>query len=73
MRWIIVVMLLALFVTGCGQEEPETLAPEEIVAKSAARMTEVEGFHFAIDLTGKPVFLDDGETLSLGNAEGFYG
>jgi hypothetical protein len=65
-------MLMALLIAGCSQDEPETLSAEEIVANSAARMTGLDGFHFAIDLSGKPVFLDGAETLSLGNAEGFY-
>ena len=65
-------VLMAIFIAGCSQDEPETLPPEEIVANSAARMADVEGFHFAIDLSGRPVFLDGSETLSLGNAEGFY-
>lgn len=64
--------MITFLIAGCSREETPSLSPEEIVANSAARMAAVDGFHFAIDVSGKPVFLDGSETFSLGNTEGFY-
>jgi len=48
------------------------MPPEEIVASSAERMIGMEGFHFILDRTGLPAYLDSDETISFRRAEGFY-
>jgi lipoprotein LprG len=36
------------------------------------RMNGLDGFHFIIDRSGLPAYLDSGETISFRRAEGFY-
>ncbi|MFQ5615544.1 MAG: LppX_LprAFG lipoprotein, partial [Anaerolineales bacterium] len=48
------------------------LPPEEIINRAVAQMKSSTGFHFAIDRSGAPAFLDPGETLSFRRAEGDY-
>jgi hypothetical protein len=65
-------LIACLLVVACSQEEPETLPPEQIVANSAERMIALDGFKFAIDVSGAPAFLDVDQKFSLASAEGYY-
>lgn len=65
-------LLLLLLVVSCGPMPPPALPPEEIIHNAAARMAEIAGFHFVIERSGAPAFLDSDETLSFGAAEGDY-
>lgn len=57
---------------ACGQAAPEALPPEEIIARSVERMTGLDSFHFVIDRSGAPAYLDDEESLSFSRAEGDF-
>jgi hypothetical protein len=65
---LIVVVILA----SCSGVQIEELPPEEILALSAERMRELEGFHYLIDRSGASAFLDYEETISFRRAEGDY-
>ena len=55
-----------LWVTGCVKPTPVPLPPEEIVKRSAGRMKGLSGFHFVIDRSGAPAFLDKEAVGTLG-------
>lgn len=65
-------MMLALLIVACQESSPDALPAEQVVAKAAARMSELDGFRFAIDRSGGPAFLDPDETISFRRAEGYY-
>jgi hypothetical protein len=64
--------LFTALIAACGEPTPEPLPAQEIVASSAERMIGMEGFHFILDRTGLPAYLDSNETISFRRAEGFY-
>jgi lipoprotein LprG len=64
--------LFAFVFTACGEPTPEPLPPKEIIDLSANRMNGLEGFHFIVDRSGLPAYLDPDETISFRRAEGFY-
>ncbi len=64
--------ILPLAIASCNEPEPTPPPPEDLIASAGERMAGLEGFHFAIKMSGLPVFLDGDETLALGKAEGFY-
>lgn len=64
--------ILLFLLVGCGSPTPVLLPPEEIVSRSADRMRTVSGFHFVIDRTGAPAFLDIDGTLAFRRAEGDF-
>ncbi|MGD2048829.1 MAG: LppX_LprAFG lipoprotein [Chloroflexota bacterium] len=72
MRQFLFLLFASLLVVACNQTEPEKLPPEQIVANSADRMIDLDGFRFTIDISGAPVFLDVDQNFSLASAEGFY-
>jgi lipoprotein LprG len=61
-------MLLA----ACRQPTPETLPAAEILERSIGRMKLVSGFHFLIERSGAPAYLDWQQSLSLRRMEGDY-
>lgn len=65
-------LILLLLLTACHSPEPPSLAPAEIVGKMAANMQAQRSFHFIIDRTGAPAYVDTAETLSFRRAEGDY-
>ena len=71
-RAYFLLILAGLFLVACGGDELEDLPAEEIVANSAAAMSEIEGFRFAIDRTGAAAYLDPDQTISFRRAEGYY-
>lgn len=71
-NWSTLTALLILFLAACSGTQIEELPPDEILALSTARMQELEGFHFLIERSGEPAYLDYGETISFRRAEGDY-
>ena len=70
-RLALSVLILSL-VVACGAPHPVQLTPNEIIIRSAARMKALSGFHFVIDRSGAPAFLDPAETIAFRRAEGDY-
>jgi hypothetical protein len=66
------ITLLWILPTGCGKAQLEDLTVEEIISRSADRMTGLAGFEFLIERTGEPVFLDYAETIAFRRAEGEF-
>ncbi len=64
--------MITVLNAACGEPTPEPLPPEDIVSLSAERMIEMDGFHFIVDRTGLPAYLDPDDTISFRRAEGFY-
>jgi lipoprotein LprG len=70
--WLVGLFLLPWLTIACRNAQPPSLPPEEIVRNAADRMNAMPGFHFIIDRTGAPAYLDSGESLSFRRAEGDY-
>jgi len=64
--------ILISLLNSCRDPALPSLPPEEIVANAANRLAEISGFHFVIDRSGAPAYLDRAETLSFRRAEGDY-
>lgn len=58
--------------SACRPAPPPELPPQEWVRSAATSMAELQGFHFLIDRSGAPAFIDSGQTLSFRRAEGEY-
>ncbi|NIS81817.1 MAG: LppX_LprAFG lipoprotein [Anaerolineales bacterium] len=69
---LVVVFVTLLLGVACSRATPETLAPEEIISRSIDRMKALSGFHFVIDRSGSPAFLDAESLLAFRRAEGDY-
>lgn len=65
-------LLCLLLISACQPGGPPELPPEEIIANSTARMKALSSFHFVIDRSGTPAYLDTEETLSFARAEGDF-
>jgi hypothetical protein len=63
-------LVVLLLVAGCGGTAEPTLAPADVAQQAATQMLAVNSFHFLIQLTGKPAFLDKAGTVALKQAEG---
>lgn len=64
--------LLIVPLVACQQAEPEPeLSPEMLVAETAVRLGELSGFHFSMETSGPPAFLDEG-TLALRRLQGDF-
>lgn len=69
---LIAVFLVSL-VAACGQPTPPPLPPEEILSRAAEQMKSLQGFHYLIDRSGAPAYLNAEQTLAFAQAEGdFY-
>ena len=71
-RHLILLILIIFFTTGCSRSTPVPLAAEEIIQKASQRMKSLKGFHFVIDRTGSPAYLDPDHTYSFRRAEGNF-
>jgi hypothetical protein len=71
-KGLIWILLLSIFLSTCQTETPTPLPPEEILSRAIDRLYETPGFHFVIERSGAPAFLDLAETLSLRRMEGVY-
>jgi hypothetical protein len=63
---------LLLAFARCTPAPPEELPPREIVHRAVDRMKAMQGFHFVIDRSGAPAFLDSAGSLVFRRAEGDF-
>ncbi|MBN1667832.1 MAG: LppX_LprAFG lipoprotein [Anaerolineales bacterium] len=68
---ILIGMLAIVFLAAC-QSIPAAPPPDEIVQRTAEQMQGLAGFHFVIERSGAPAYLDAAETLAFRRAEGDY-
>ncbi len=64
-------LLLGLLLTACGTNVPQ-VPPAEVITRAGDAMLQAPSFHFKIDLSGKPVVLNQATQLSLRSAEGDF-
>ncbi len=64
--------LLAVLLVACRGGQAPAPPPEEIVNRAVEMMSGAAGFHFSIDRSGAPAFLDANETISFRRADGVY-
>ncbi|MCB8945337.1 MAG: LppX_LprAFG lipoprotein [Ardenticatenaceae bacterium] len=70
-RWLLL-LLLVMSLAACDTEEVPTVSPEEIVQKTADSLNQLPGFHFIIERTGAPAFVDPDGLIAFRRAEGDY-
>jgi len=70
-RWLMM-LLLVIVLVACDADEPAVLPPEEIVQQTADHLNQLTGFHFIIERTGAPAFLDPDGFIGFRSAEGDY-
>jgi hypothetical protein len=66
------IIALSLLLSACGKATPVPLPPEEIVLDTIARLQETSGFHFVIERSGAPAFLDVDHSISIRRMEGDF-
>ena len=72
MKNILFALLLpGLLLTACGTNIPQ-IPPAEVITRAGDAMLQAPSFHFKIDLSGKPVVLNQATQLSLRSAEGDF-
>lgn len=64
-------LLVSLLVTACTPDIPQ-LPPAEVITRAGEAMLKAPSFHFKIDLSGKPVVLNQLTQLALRSAEGDF-
>jgi lipoprotein LprG len=57
---------------ACGRATPAPPPASEIIDSATARMQSLTGFHFVIERSGAPAYVDPDETLSFRRAEGSF-
>jgi hypothetical protein len=67
-----IIILFLLLLTACGKPATPLLPADEIVTRSTTRTKDLQGFHFVIDRSGAPAYLDYNETLNFSRAEGDF-
>jgi lipoprotein LprG len=70
-RWLMMTLLVTIL-AACDNDEPSVLPPEEIIQQTADRLNQLTGFHFTIERTGAPAFLDPDGFIGFSSAEGDY-
>ena len=65
------ILLPGLLLTACGTNIPQ-IPPTEVITRAGDAMLQAPSFHFKIDLSGKPVVLNQATQLSLRSAEGDF-
>lgn len=70
-RWL-TILLLIIGLAGCGDDEPPLPSAEEIVQETADRLNQLSAFHFIIERSGAPAFLDPDGLITFRRAEGDY-
>ena len=68
---LFVLLVLGLLLTACGMDIPQ-IPPAEVITRAGDAMLQAPTFHFKIDLSGKPVVLNQITRLSLRSAEGDF-
>lgn len=71
-RILPIACLILLGCASCGKSTPAPLPPAEIIDQTTARMQSLTSFHFIIERTGAPAYIDTNNSLSLGRAEGDF-
>ena len=66
-----ILFLLGLLPTACGTNIPQ-IPPAEVITRAGEAMLQAPSFHFKIDISGKPVVLNQATQLSLRSAEGDF-
>lgn len=68
-----ILLLLIASMTACRPEPPPDLPPAEIVQNAARQMEDQPGFHFLIERTGAPAYVDPPhDSIVFRLAEGDY-
>jgi hypothetical protein len=67
-KWL---LLLTLLLTACAPALPD-LPPNDIVIRAGTAMLQVPAFHFKIEISGAPVYLNRATALQLRSAEGDF-
>jgi len=70
-KLLFVLVLLSLLLTACGTDIPQ-IPPTDVIARAGEAMLQAPSFHFKIDISGKPVVLNQLTQLSLRSAEGDF-
>ncbi len=65
-------MLLFVSLGACRTLTPEPLPADTIVENCVERMQGLTGFHFLIERSGSPAFIDENQTLAFRRAEGDF-
>lgn len=73
-RWVIALVcgVCLGWLNACSAARLPDLAPEEIVERSVEQMKALPGFHFVIDRSGAPAYLNHEKTLIFRRAEGDF-
>jgi hypothetical protein len=71
--WLgIALLCLLASLVGCSGGTPTPLPPSEIIEGALGRMEQLAGFHYVIERSGAPAFLDTAGTLAFRRAEGDF-
>ncbi len=70
-KLLFALLLLGLLLTACGTDIPQ-IPPAEVITRAGEAMLQAPSFHFKIDISGKPVVLNQVTQLSLRSAEGDF-
>ncbi len=69
---LIIFSFIVFAAVGCGPRKPTDLPANEIITRAVERMTSLKGFHFLIDRSGAPAYLDADELYAFRRAEGEF-
>jgi predicted small lipoprotein YifL len=70
-KLVFALLLLSLLLAACGTGIPQ-IPPAEVITRAGDAMLQAPSFHFKIDISGKPVVLNQVTQLSLRSAEGDF-
>jgi len=65
-------VLFLLLLCACGNSTPASLPVDQILENCLERMQAVSSFHFRIERSGTPAFIDVNHTLAFRRAEGDF-
>jgi lipoprotein LprG len=71
-RRVLASFLAVGFLSACSHSTPVLLPPAEIVMRAAQRTRALSSFHFLINRSGAPAYLDNEETISFRRADGDF-
>ena len=69
-RLILPIVVSLILATACGSPAPTPPPPRELVNQAAQTLLTTQAFHFIIEFTGDPTYLDKDRTLALRRVEG---
>lgn len=70
-KLLFVLLGLSVLLAACGTDVPQ-IPPADVITRAGDAMLKAPSFHFKIDLSGKPVVLNQLTQLSLRSAEGDF-